>query len=166
MKPVVSLPISVLLLAGVPGSAAGQAIVEYSLGAARAATMAAPAKNAGKGIGAAFDRLNQALGQGKAEASSAQSTAGTPGVEPAKKAAKPAVVYEDPAGIKVGMEYAELIRRFGEPSMKITSGTGQQVLSYMTADNTIDVELRGGRVASVQGTRKKAPETTGVRVQQ
>ena len=47
--------VAFLLLAGICRTAAGQAIAEYGLGAGRASTTTAPARNLGKQLGGVLD---------------------------------------------------------------------------------------------------------------
>jgi hypothetical protein len=160
----------ILLLAWIPAAAWSQAVVEY--GAAASATAGANAKTAG-GIAGALSNLGKKLNtasDAKSEAktdSAAASTTQAPKaavanakagtaqpVVPAEAApAKPAVVYEDPAGITEGMEQAELLRRFGEPAFKVSGGAGES-LSFDCKDGHVDVEMRGGKVYSVRNKSK------------
>ena len=57
----------------------------------------------------------------------------------------PRWVYEDPAGIKTGMEQTELLSRFGDPAFKITSGANSASLTYESTDHRVEVEMRGGQ---------------------
>jgi len=66
--------------------------------------------------------------------------------------AKPA--FEDPSGIQEAMGYDEILRRFGPPSAKVTSGAGQETLYYSRKDLSVDVAVRNGKVISV---RKSGP---------
>lgn len=68
----------------------------------------------------------------------------------------PAVSYEDPAGIQEGMDYAELLRRFGPPSMKYSSTAGGQTLCYTRPDHGLDVQLRDGKVATIHRSGQSA----------
>ena len=68
----------------------------------------------------------------------------------------PAVSYEDPAGIKEGMDYTEVLRRFGPPSMKMTSADGEQTLCYTRPDHSLDVQLRDGKVAAIRRSSQSA----------
>ncbi|MGD0000857.1 MAG: hypothetical protein ABSE21_12230 [Bryobacteraceae bacterium] len=62
----------------------------------------------------------------------------------------PAISYEDPAGIQEGMDYAQLLQRFGPPSMKYSSTAGEQTLCYTRPDHSLDVQLRDGKVAAIR----------------
>ena len=168
----------ILLLAAIPMAACGQAMVEYGLGAAAAGTAGAGAQGAAKGLAGILTNLSKTLDgtkeaqpaavsggvQAKQAAPKPAATAAT-GTENAEKAKpaeppKPAVIYEDPAGIAKGMERVELLSRFGEPSMKITSGAGRESLSYEAKDRRVEVEMRDGKVYSVQSKNK--PKRTAV----
>jgi hypothetical protein len=179
----------ILLLAGIPAAAWGQAIVEYGLGVAAAGTAGAGA-NAGRGLGGIFSNLTKTLNsatQAKtgaaasttqpAQAAAAKAKAGTaqPAVSPAATPpatlpatppaapVEPAVIYEDPAAIKTGMDQAELLTRFGEPAVKITSGPGES-LTYEAKDRSVEVEIRAGKVYSVQ-IKNKARQSAVVVLQ-
>ena len=158
----------VLSLAGLPVCLSGQAIVEHAATSGAAATaVAGSAKNAGKAISGALKNLDgtlDAAGKKKhsavAPAQSSTARPGTPDPSPVKQQSpdppKPAKVYEDPLGIKAGMSYVELLRRFGEPAMKVTSG-GEQTLYYSRRDGRGQAEVRvmDGEVLSVDAGGKR-----------
>ena len=50
------------------------------------------------------------------------------------------------------MEYAEVTRRFGPPSLTLTTGPGQETLCYKSKDGNVDVAIQDGRVSAVQKT--------------
>ena len=152
-----------LLLAAIPAAAWSQAMVEYGLGAAAAGS--AGAGGVGRGMSGIFNSLSKTLGTAtegqtgaasttqstrtatsKAKAGAAQPSATALPAEPPK----PAVVYEDPAGITTGMGWGELLSRFGEPAMKVTSGAASESLTYETKERSVDVEMRGGKVYSLK----------------
>ena len=173
----------VLILAGISSALWGQAMVEYGLGIAAAGTAGAPGQAAGKGLTGIFANLQKTL-NATTEAATAATTGSAPATAavPAKRTAavrssrraptvapaaqqpaeppKPAVVYEDPVGITAGMERSEVLSRFGEPAMKITSAGGRESMTYRTKERTVEVELRDGKVASVQNKAK--PRQTAV----
>ena len=110
-----------------------------------------------------------AANRASAAASSASATRATPpaaadGATPAlvpstpasASPSAPAVSYEDPAGIQEGMENAELLRRFGPPSMKYSSSAGEQTLCYTRPDHGLDVQLRDGKVAAIRRSGQSA----------
>ena len=147
-----------MLIGVFPISLAAQATVEHALGSAHAATTAAPARKAGTAIGAAFDKLGRAL-QTPAPARPEKSTVVVPQLASAAEPPPPSVTYEDPAGIKPGMDYAEVLRRFGPPSMKLTADSGMETLCYSGKDGGLDVQIRNGKVGAV---RKTAPSAKAV----
>jgi hypothetical protein len=59
---------------------------------------------------------------------------------------------EDPSGIQVAMEYSEILHRFGPPSLKLTTGPGEETLSYARKNQVVNVTLRNGKAATVQKT--------------
>jgi hypothetical protein len=164
----------IVLLAGISAAAWSQAIVEYGLGVAAAGTAGA---NAGRGVGGIFSNLSKTLNTvtqaqtgatssstQPAKAVAAKTKAGT--AQPAVSAApagpaKPAVVYEDPARITTGIDQAELLSRFGEPAVQVT-GSESESLTYQAKDRSVEVEMRGGKVYSVQIKNKPRQSTVVV----
>jgi hypothetical protein len=61
--------------------------------------------------------------------------------------------WEDPSGIETGLSYDELLRRFGRPSLAITSETGR-TLTYSGKGGAYHVELEDEKVASVRKPKK------------
>ena len=57
--------------------------------------------------------------------------------------------YEDPRRIPVGLEYREMVRRFGSPSMKVTDGPSLTTFSYSKLKTQVQVEVQDGKVVSV-----------------
>jgi hypothetical protein len=139
-------------LAGLPGCLAGQVIIEHAAISGGAATVAGSAKNAANAIGAALKRFDGTLDSAGMKGQSATARAGSAEPQPAD-AAKPAKLYEDPVAIKTGMSDLELLRRFGEPSMRITGDSGEQTLYYARQDGggLAQVRVSGGQVLSVDG---------------
>jgi hypothetical protein len=167
----------VAIVAVLPGLLAAQAITEGILVSAKSAATTAPAADAaGKAIGGVFDKLGRALSDATttqpaaapAPARSASRPAATRAAAPKSTVASrrpapaeptaPAVTYEDPAGIKEGMEYAEVMKRFGPPAMKFTSGMGDELLSYANNTQGFDVKMRNGKVAGIQKIGGSDPE--------
>ena len=147
--------LGIFLLLGTPAALLAQATVEYGLGAAAAGTTGAANKSAGKGIAGIMSNLGKTLDS--ATKAQPAATAAAPATAPAAKAPaaapappKPAVAYEDPGKITVGLQSTELLQRFGEPAMKITSGDGRESLTYETKERTWEIEVRDGKVASVE----------------
>ena len=160
------LAMSLLLASTTYHTAAGQASVEYGLGASRAATTTAPSRGLGKQIGGLLDSLNQTVksqSTGTSETKSPTESA-KPGraIKSESKTTSdppPTVVYENPQQIPVGIGYDELVRRFGPPSMSISAGAGRTTLSYLGHGGAVEVELEGGRVVTVSGS-VTAPKST------
>jgi hypothetical protein len=134
--------VSLGLLTTIP--AAGQAAVEAGLGAARAATTAAPAAGIGKAISGLAGNLDKAV---KADAPAKVTTVKV-APAPTKKPAPAATNWEDPGGIEAGLSYGELVRRFGPPAMEITGESGKS-LTYLGKAGTFQLEIRDEQVASI-----------------
>ena len=148
------LPISFSLWIGMPGTAAGQAIMEAGLGAARATTTAAPAKGVGKslsGLAGGLEKALKAQSAGSVEQPPAAAT--TPAAQAPLTAANtppaPPSTWEDADAIEVGITYDELVRRFGPYSMAISDST-QKVLTYRGKTGTFQVKLQDGKVSGIE----------------
>ncbi len=143
---------SILLLGAAPISARAQAAAEAALGAGRAAAMASPLKEAGKRLGGAIDNAGRALETGKApERAHPVSTVVRASAPPRPK--RESVSWEDPAGIKTGMAYEEVLRRFGPPLFMLTGASGARTLSYEGNGASVDVEVSEGKVVSIRMNR-------------
>jgi len=168
------LRLGIVLLA-LPAGLAAQAIVEYGLGTATVTGMAAAGRRLGQVTADKLSKIHGATpappslkpltdsapgaspsaAAPSARASSARASAADPAaalvLAPASPApSAPAVSYEDPAGIKEGMDYAEVVRRFGPPSMKFASSTaGGETLLYSRAGRDLDFQLRDGKVGAI-----------------
>jgi hypothetical protein len=147
------------------GRAAGQAMTEYGLGAAGAAT---GAKGVGGGIAGAFSSLDKALPSDKSATKTAAPAASRPSASPKTKpkpgaarvgpatpaepasAAPPVPKYDDPNQIKVGMGYDELLRRFGPPAMEVTSGPSSKTLIYQSKEGSVHVDFLDEKVTAAQ----------------
>ena len=127
-----------------------QALVEYGLAAAAAGNAGASSKGAASGIAGALSNLGKAM-----DAAQSAAVAGSGAmVAAAPVGVKPAVVYEDPSEISPKLARADLLRRFGAPSMCITVGPGHETLSYESKDGAYEVDVREGVVAGVKAKRK------------
>ena len=139
-----------------------QPVVEHSLATAAGTAGAAAGKGVGKSMGGVFDTLGKTLekaGTSGAETATSRSkpvttaSAAVPATKP-----KPAREFPDPKGITVGLEREELIRKFGEPSMKTTDTQEAQLVEtcwYTAAKSgAVVVTLRDGKVTEV------TPEST------
>jgi hypothetical protein len=147
-----------LVLIALPIVAAAQAAAEAGLAAGRSATMAAPARNAGKSMAGAWGSLDGALKAGQSTADSSKTPSAPaprsgPAAKDAKKPSAPAPVYDDPNKIQAGLTYEELLKRFGPPSMEITVEAGKKSLGYTAKDGSIQLEVEGGKVTSVDKTK-------------
>src|SRR5713226_5213889 len=120
MRSIACFSVSCSLWLAMARDAAGQAVVENGLGAARAATTTAPAKGVGKSISGLTGSLDKALKAGKqssdeqAAATTAKPTTNKQSLS-AKTPPAPVPNWEDPGGIELGLRYEELVRRFGPP---------------------------------------------------
>lgn len=142
----------------ITGTAAGQAAVEYGIGAAHAATTAAPAQGIGKAMSGLAGSLDKAVKAGQ-QASDGQPVAATNTKTAAKTTAKtmspsahtsppPVQTWEDPSGIQTGLSYGELVRRFGPPALEISGEMGR-FLTYSGKNRAFQLEVQDGKVTSV-----------------
>lgn len=67
----------------------------------------------------------------------------------AANAGKSARGFEDPRRIKAGLEYNDMVRRFGPPNMRVVDGPGRTSLSYSSKKSRVQVEMENGKVLSV-----------------
>ncbi len=153
----------------IPVAAFGQAVTEYGLGAGRGAITTAPTRSLGKGIGGIVDSLNKTIDSNHqavaAEPATPQPSTRKPQAAGPKQSTKPAdpkpdtaetaaptpppaPVYEDPKQIQAGIAYDEMLRRFGPPSMSVTSETGSRTLWYSAGDTTYQFEMEDGKVVA------------------
>jgi hypothetical protein len=162
------LSVSFSLWLVMAGTASGQAVLEYGLGASRAATSTAPAAGLGKsisGLAGSLDKAVKAAGkQGSEKQPAAPTTAAVaaqpPSVTPSTAVDPPPVPspapnWEDPSGIEPGLNYDDLVHRFGPSSMAITDGV-EQSLTYRGKDGMFQVKVQDGTVKSIQKPQPKA----------
>ena len=64
--------------------------------------------------------------------------------------------YEDPRLIQPGLEYDELVARFGPPAMEMTTEPGHRSLMYAGIYGTSFVEVQDGKVAAPEAPKPKA----------
>lgn len=57
--------------------------------------------------------------------------------------------FEDPRKIPAGLEYSEMVRRFGTPTMKVTDSPGRTTYSYSKLKTQVQVEVQNGKVVAV-----------------
>ena len=179
-----------LLLVVLPGLLAAQVAVEYATGAGRAATTAAPAQKVGKAVAGAITNLDRVLrnsqnpkpaaprvtARSKSAArratppQSLRQTSGKSQTLIFKPTSVPGAIQpkadprlEDPSGIRESMEYGEILRRFGPPSLKLTTAEGEETLTYARNDLVVNAMLRNGKVATVQKTGGAAQAASALR---
>jgi len=148
------LPISFSLWMAMSGIASGQAIMESGLGAARAATTAAPAKGVGKslsGLAGSLEKAIKAQSPGSVEQPSASATSAAiqPPLAAANTPPAPAANWEDPGAIEVGITYDELLRRFGPYSMAISDST-RKLLTYRGKAGVFQIGMQDGKVTAIE----------------
>jgi hypothetical protein len=145
-------------------AASAQTMVEYSLGSASSAAGAAGMKGVGNSAAAALDKAAKALGKTAPAETRSSTSIVLPGAAPA--VGKPVkFTAPDPAQIHLGMDRDELIRKFGEPAMKI-SGTENSAETwwYGSGAEEVTLKLLDGKVTSVtppvsQAAAKAAPSS-------
>jgi hypothetical protein len=135
-----------VILAACASMLRGQAMVEAGLGAARAATSTAGAKEAGKSIAGAFANLDKAL---KPAAQAQSDTTIVPAAGKVSAPEAPKKTYEDIAKAKTGLSYEELVDRFGPPAMEVTGQSGGKTMTYGKNGST-RIEIEDGKVASIK----------------
>ena len=138
-----------ILWAVTAASLYAQAAVEYGLGASRAATSAAPAAGVGKAVAGALTNLDKTI------KSAAKTSSETIVLPRETKPAAPAKKYEDIAKAEVGLDYSELLDRFGPPAMQITGEDGIRKLTY----GATKVQIKDGKVLAIIAPRPAVPET-------
>jgi hypothetical protein len=161
-----NLGLAVLSLAGLPGCLVAQATAEHATISGGAATAA---QSTSRALGGALKNLGGTLDTAGKKTDPAISHAGSTVARsqvavsalPKQQSGAPsqaAKIYEDPAGIKPGMTYDELLQRFGEPSMKVTNGGAEQTFYYYRQDGQTQVRVSAGHVLAVDGgdTRPEA----------
>jgi len=157
MRSIALATICVLGLVAFEGTTAGQTTAEY--GAAAAAAAVGTSRGAG-GMLNGLDKALKSLTGPAAPKTGAAAPAKPPTAAPKAPAQTrtaptppenvapqpPAPSYEDPAGIKAGLAYDELLRRFGPPSFEILTGPDARSLDYSTKDGGVRVECQDGKV--------------------
>ncbi|HWB85839.1 MAG TPA: hypothetical protein VG675_16980 [Bryobacteraceae bacterium] len=157
---------SLLLMLLCCGTLLAQSAVEYGLGAGRAATTTSPARGIGSSMSGIWSNVGKTIDSGQSNstgsattvtpshtAKSARTKAGS------KRAPATAVAYEDASSIRAGMTYEELTKRFGPPSMSVTSGPGRKTLRYSGKRGQTELELQDGKVVSVNTTEANTAES-------
>jgi hypothetical protein len=163
----------------------GQAVVEYSLGAAGSSGAAASAAGASKSIGSVFRSLSETIdkagnvekagtvektgavektGSAEKTGNKPAAVAGTPVSSQPKPPTRPAAGSKPfrPSEISEGLGRDELIERFGEPLMSITETNNSPLVERMwygtTASDQIEIKLIGDKVVSVRPPPGKKQE--------
>jgi hypothetical protein len=165
------------MLFGLEGMLAGQAMIEYGLGAGRAGTSTAAGKGVSKAVGGLVDKLNKVLSTGQQESESTSASPSTsrgtgnarqgtgqratlaPLVEAPVVPAVPAKIYEDPTGIRAGMANEELVRRFGPPALEVTGASSGRTLTYSGKKGIVQLDLRDEKVSRISAMK---PEQAAV----
>ena len=150
---------AVFLLAALPVSLAAQAMVEHAAISGGTAAAAGSAKSATGAIGGVMQNLAGRLDTaGKKSQPAAAPVKSRAAARKAPLAPQPAKTYEDPAEIKAGISDTELLRRFGDPAMRITGETGDQTWYYARKDGRglAQVRISGGQVLSLDPPGKPA----------
>ncbi|HEY1337390.1 MAG TPA: hypothetical protein VGF59_07755 [Bryobacteraceae bacterium] len=144
-----------------PASVSAQAMVEAGLGAGRAAVTGAGARSAGGAISGAWAAVDQAIKPGaQPQSTSASSSVSrvTATVTPLSKATAARAAGpppEDPAKIRAGLSYDELLRRFGPPSTEANGGE-VRTLQY----GAIQVDVENGTVSTVTKVKSETASVT------
>ena len=168
-----------LLLIVLPGLITAQVVVEYAVGTSRAATTAVPAQKASPPTVGFVSNLPHTLRNpinskpATPRVTAPSKPAARRAIAPPSRPQKPVKsqmltiklrpvagavqpqadpAWEDPSAIREAMEYGEILHRFGPPSLKLTTGPGEETLSYARKDLVVNAMLRNGKVANVQKT--------------
>jgi hypothetical protein len=150
----------------VAAAACGQTAVEHAGATAGASAAAAGASGAGKSIGGVFRSLSDTLDKaGKATAGGSPPATSVTTVSAApKQASRPAPVSKpvDPSQVTVGLYGVEVIKRFGEPVMRLTETSNSQLVETLwyktTTDDQIEIKLSAGKVVSIRLPESKKQE--------
>jgi hypothetical protein len=126
--------------------AAAQSAVEYTLGAGRSAGAAGGLSKVAKRVADVTDRAAGQIGK------STELGKWTP-PKPAGQA-EPKPKFEEPSNIAEGIPLNELLRRFGEPEMKVSASDAGTKYWY----GSIMVIVRNDKVASVSKPEPPKPE--------
>ncbi|HTS31859.1 MAG TPA: hypothetical protein VMH81_38580 [Bryobacteraceae bacterium] len=151
------------ILLGLNSTLAGQGMVEYGLGAGRAATTTAPMKGVTNAIGGVVGSLDKTLKSGQeapATISPAKGKAARPAAGSQRATLAPAgltssavpvpePVYEDPMGIRIGISYDEMTHRFGPPALEVTGASDVRMLTYHGKKGIVELDVKDGKVSRV-----------------
>ena len=144
------------LVAGFCAAARAQSVTEYGSMASKSSTVGRRANNISKEIGgvwSSLDRTIKSQNHGSSQETSLGRAAQRPAVQSRRRKTsrrgEAAAIHEDPSGIKPGLGYEELIRRFGPASFEVSTGPRKKTLAYQGKEGDIDVELLDGKVTKV-----------------
>jgi hypothetical protein len=151
------------LLAAFCGAARAQAVAEYGRMARQSSTATGKAYHTSKEIGGVWKSLDKTLNSSPDNIGSRQTSSGvtarSKNVRSRTVAVKPSrssmMVYEDPEQIPAGIDYEELVRRFGPSSFEVTDSAGITTVSYRSKERSVDVELPDGKVGKVSTTKQR-----------
>ena len=147
-------------------AACGQTVVEHSAASAGATAATGSMSGAGKSMGGVFRGLSETIdksrsaNQGETPPATPRSAQPKPSQKPvsareSKQALKPvpAATPIDPSQLTTGLERNELIKRFGEPAMRLSESNGSQLVERFwynaTAQDQIEIIVIDGKVAWV-----------------
>ena len=144
----------------VTGVAAAQATAEHATITSASGTASTAAKGAGKSIGGIFDGLNRTLarqgdGEKKTTGAAKRDRKGAATTTAQRKPAEVVQTFEpiEPAAIKPGMAIAEIVKRFGAPSLKTGRKDGAaylETLWYSRAGRPdVTIRVKDGVVEAV-----------------
>lgn len=144
------------LVAGFCAAAGAQSVTEYGSMASKSSTVGRRANSISQEIGgvwSSLDRTIKSQDRGSSQETSLGRTAQRPAVQSRRRktsgTGKAVAIHEDPSGIKPGLGYEELIRRFGPASFEVSTGPGTKTLAYQGKEGDVDVELLDGKVSKV-----------------
>lgn len=151
---------------GVAAAACGQTAVEHAGATAGAAAASTGAIGAGKSIGGVFRNLSDTFDKnGKSAPGGSTSAAAVTTVPaPPKQLSRPAPVSKpvDPSQVTVGLYAVEVIKRFGEPVMRLTETSNSQLVETLwyktTTDDQIEIKVSAGKVVSIRPPASKKQE--------
>jgi hypothetical protein len=128
-------------------AAQAQSMVEYSLGVSRAAAGGAGVRRVGKAAASTLEKAGEV--QAGAVLSAPSSSTVVAPAQPGNPAKAVKFTAPEPGQIKAGMEREELIRKCGEPAMKISGAGSDETWWYGSDPNAVTVKLRAGKVVDV-----------------
>ena len=140
-------------------AASAQAIVEHSVATAGTSAAAGGLKDTGKSIGVVFRGLSETVdkaGPAKKSGNTPTKNSVTTRSGQSKQSVKPVPASPpiDPSQVTVGLDRAELIKRFGEPVLRFSERRNSQFVERFwyntTTPDQVEIMLIGDKVASVR----------------